>query len=187
MLREGGGSDRGRPSVQHADVQAFLQVRLEEVVHLQEAGLLVGAVASGSGHLEGLPGQRVHGQLTHGDGPGDFQAHRRHSPGGRGLGGPRAGPRAPSPVPVAWHPGIGRRGGSLKELPFGLESQLLIFLNVNVYSQDAHGLSHNEGQGPKVKRPAVAVMVLFVFITFVAWVACVAGDVDDDAYDVTEA
>lgn len=187
MLRGRGSSHRGRPPVQHADVQAFLQVLLEEVVHLQEAGLLVGAVAGGGGHLEGLPGQRVHGQLAHGDGPGDLQAHRGRRPGGRGLGGPGAGPRAPPPVPVGRHPGVGGRGGSLEELPFGLKSQLFIFLNVNVYSQDTHGLGHNEGQGSKVKRPTVVVMVFFVFVTLVAWVTCVAGNVDDDAYDVTEA
>lgn len=51
-----GRSHGGRPPVQHADVQAFLQVLLEEVVHLQEAGLLAGAVAGRRGHLEGLPG-----------------------------------------------------------------------------------------------------------------------------------
>ena len=182
-----GRSHGGCPPVQHADVQAFLQVLLEEVVHLQEAGLLAGAVAGSSCHLEGLPGQRVHGQLAHGDGPRDLQAHWRRVPGGRGLCGPGAGPRAPSPVPVAGHPGVGGRRRSLKELPFGLKSQLFILLNVNVHGQDAHGLCHDEGQGSKVKRPAVVVMVLFVFITLVTWVACVAGNVDDDAYDVTEA
>lgn len=182
-----GASHGGGPPVQHADVQAFLQVLLEEVVHLQEAGLLVGAVAGGRGHLEGLPGQRVHGQLAHGDGPGDLQAHRRCVSGGRGLCGPGAGPGAPSPVPVAGHPGVGGGGRSLEELPFGLKSQLFVFLNVNVHGQDAHGLGHDERQGSEVKGPAVVVMVFFVFVALVAWVACVTGNVDDDAYDVAEA
>ena len=64
------GSHGRGPPAQHAEVL------LEEAVHLQEASVLVRAVAGGRGHLEGLPGQRVHGQLAHGDGPGDLQPHR---------------------------------------------------------------------------------------------------------------
>lgn len=177
----GQGSHGRGPPAQHAEVL------LEEAVHLQEASILVRAVAGGRGHLEGLPGQRVHGQLAHGDGPGDLQPHRRRIPGRRGLRGPGAGPRAPAPVPVARHPGVGRRGGGLEELTSGLKPQLLVLLNVNVYRQDAHGLGHNERQGSEVKRPAIVVMVFFVFVALVTGVARVAGNVDDDADDITEA
>lgn len=54
--RTSGSSHGGRPPVQHAHMETFLQIWLEEVVHLEEAGLLVRAVAGGRGHLEGLPG-----------------------------------------------------------------------------------------------------------------------------------
>lgn len=69
-------------------MKTLLEVLLEEVMHLQEASILVWTVAGSCGHLEGFSGQCVHGQLTHGNGPGDLQAYGRSIPGGRGLSGP---------------------------------------------------------------------------------------------------
>lgn len=183
--RKEGASNRRRSPVDHVDVESFLKFLLEEVVDLQETGFLVCVVAGGRGDLQRLPGKGVHGNFVHGDGACYLHANWRNVPGWRRLRGSGAGSGPPPPVPVAWHPGIGRAGRSLKEFPLGLKPQLFVLLNINVHSQNTYGFGHNKRQGSKIKRPTIVVMVLFVLVSLVTWVTCIAGYVDNDPYDIT--
>lgn len=180
-----GTSDWCCSPVDHVDVESFLKFLLKEVVDLQKTGFLVCVVAGGRCDLQGLSGQSVHGNLVHGNGACYLHANRGNVSRWRRLCGSRTGPGPPPPVPVAWHPGIRRTGRSLKEFPLGLKPQLFVLLDINVHSQNTYGFGHDKRQGSKIERPTVVVMVLFVLISLITWVTCVAWYVDNDPYDIT--
>lgn len=98
-----------------------------------------------------------------------------------------AGVWRPSAVAETGYPRVRRGGGErADELAPGLPADFLVSLNVYVDGEDGHRLSHNEGEGAEVERPAVGVGVLFVVVAFVVGVSCVAGDVNNDANDVAQ-
>lgn len=152
---------------------------------LHEIAVWVRVKAGRCGDFQRFPRKCVHRNLSHRNGCGVFNSKGGHLPRRRCFRGARAGPRPSSTVPVAWHPGVWRRGG-LKKFPPQLKPDLFVPFNVNVYSQYSYSLGHDEGQGPEIKRPAVVVVVLFVLVFLVAGVPCIAGDVDDDANYVAE-
>lgn len=172
--RSEGTSNRCRSPVDHIDVESFLKFLLKEVVNLQKTGFLVCIVAGSRGNLQGLSGKGVHGNFVHGNGACYLHANRRNVPRRRRLCRSRTGSGPPPPVPVTWHPGVRRTGRSLKEFPLGLKPQLFVLLNINVHSQNTYGFSHDKRQGSKIKRPTIVVMVLFVLISLVTWVTCIA-------------
>lgn len=184
MGKEGASNRRCSP-VDHVDMESFLKLLLKEVVNLQKTGFLVCVVAGSSCNLQRLSGKSVHGNLIHRNGACYLHANWRNVSRWRRLCRPRTGSGPPPPVPVTWHPGIRRTGRSLKEFPPGLKPQLFVLLNINVHSQNTYGFSHDERQGSKIKRPAIVVMVLFVLISLVTRVTCVAWYVDNDPYDIT--
>lgn len=77
--------------------------------------------------------------------------------------------------------------GPLEDVSARAAAKLLVLFDVDVDGQNAHHLSHDEGQASEVEGPAVAVGVLLVLVALVTGVAGIAGDVDNDANDVTQA
>lgn len=76
--------------------------------------------------------------------------------------------------------------GALEEVGAGAAAQLLVLLNVDVDSEDAHHLSQDEGQAAKVEGPAVRVMPLLILILLGGDVTERCRDVHDHSDDVAK-
>lgn len=167
-------------------MKPLFEFLLKKIVDLKKTSILFHIVACGCCDLQGLPGQCVHGDFTHGNRTYHFHANWRNISGWRRLCGARTWSGPPAPIPIAWHPGIWGRGRSLMELLFCLKSQFFVFFNVNVYSQNSNCFCHNKRQSSKIKRPAIIVLVLFVLIPIITRITCIAWYVDNNSYNVTE-
>lgn len=76
--------------------------------------------------------------------------------------------------------------GALEDVSARAAPELLVLFDVDVDSQDPHHLSHDEGQSPKVKRPAVGVLPLLVLVLLRRDVPQRSRDVHDHTNDVTQ-
>lgn len=136
-----------------------------------------------------VPCQGVHRQLV--QGPAG-RGHPLQTDHGRVLPGclcrVGAGVGRPPAVAETRYPWVRRRWRErADELPPRPPANFFVLLNVDVDGEDGHSFSHDEGEGAEVERPAVGVSVLLVIIAFITGVACIAGDVDDDANYVAQA
>lgn len=151
-----GLSYRRGAAVRCVGVARVFQVLLDAVVDLEEVVVPLGVVG-GRGRarrLEGVPGERVHGDLRGRQRAEALEAHGRGVAGMRWICGAGRGARAaPVAVAVAGDPCYGRAlevvGGAR---PY---SQLSMAVDEHVHGQDANHLSYYKGKGTKVEGPAI--------------------------------
>lgn len=153
---------------------------------LQKVVIPLGVVGGGgrAGGLEGVPGQRVHGDLGGRERTEALEAHRRGVAGMRRVCGAGGGAWA-APVSVTIT-GDSRYRRALEVVGRTRpNSKLSMAVDEHVHGQDAHHLGHDERQGTEVERPAVGVAVLlrvaFGGVPRVGWY------VHDDPDDVAQA
>lgn len=139
-------SYRRGAAVRCVGVARVFQVLLDAVVDLEEVVVPLGVVGGRgrAGRLEGVPGERVHGDLCGRQRTEALEAHGRGVSGVRWVCGSGGGARAASvAVAIAGDP---RNGRALEVVGCACPySQLSMAVDEHVHGQDANHLSHYKG------------------------------------------